>query len=266
MPRYSGKIWFFITGLVLYGAVAGCRQIPGSCSDASDRLCVEVQMGSVAQVPHTLALHTSTAQAQADATFTDGVMDAFEARGQFVFELDLKPVRDAEQVDLAITAQPRGAGQATWRRGDPLTVRIPLSAPADPLDGSVDGGADQQMAPCVQGRWCQEITPASGIDLSSIWGTSDRSIWAVGQEGTILHWDGLRWRQQISDTSAGLTGVWGTSDSDVWAVGYFGTVVHWDGMSWQRSSSGTMKDLHGVWTAGASSAVWAVGSGGMILK
>jgi hypothetical protein len=100
--------------------------------------------------------------------------------------------------------------------------------------------------------------------LNGVWGSGASNVWAVGNYGTILHWDGSGWSRVSSGTTNGLRGVWGSGASDVWAVGDYGIVQHWNGSAWTSVSSGTTSHLNGVWGSGASD-VWAVSSYDTIL-
>jgi len=55
-----------------------------------------------------------------------------------------------------------------------------------------------------------------------------------------------------------LWNVWGSAANDVWAVGNAGTVLHWDGTVWAPVTVSTTKDLHGIWGSGPND-IWAVG-------
>jgi len=55
----------------------------------------------------------------------------------------------------------------------------------------------------------------------------------VGEDGTILHFDGTAWTPMVSGVSSQLNGVFGFSDSDVFAVGDYQTLIHYDGTSWR---------------------------------
>ena len=72
-----------------------------------------------------------------------------------------------------------------------------------------------------------------------MWGSSGSNVFAVGDSGTILHYDGSSWSAMSSGTTNYLYGVWGSSGSDVFAVGDAGTILHYDGSSWSAMSSGT---------------------------
>ncbi|HVT39092.1 MAG TPA: Ig-like domain-containing protein [Gemmatimonadaceae bacterium] len=100
--------------------------------------------------------------------------------------------------------------------------------------------------------------------LHGVWGTAASDVWAVGGNGTILHYDGTAWSTAPSGTTRFLYAVWGTSASNAWAVGDNGTILHYDGTAWSTAPSGTTQPLHGVWGTAASNA-WAVGGNGTIL-
>ena len=61
-------------------------------------------------------------------------------------------------------------------------------------------------------------------------------MWAVGEGGTILYYDGVTWTSQTSGTTEDLLGLWGTSASDIWAVGRRETVLRYDGSIWEEVS------------------------------
>jgi len=112
--------------------------------------------------------------------------------------------------------------------------------------------------------WTTQPSPTSD-NLYAVWGSSPIDVFAVGgRVGTILHYDGETWTEQTKDGTDSLFGVWGTSHSNVFAVGYQGTILHYDGTSWARQTSGTESWLHGVWGSSGSD-VFAVGVSGTIL-
>ena len=89
-------------------------------------------------------------------------------------------------------------------------------------------------------------------------GNGRSNMWAVGSQGTILRWDGNKWRTLSSGTTNNLHAVWGADVRNVWAVGEGGTILRWDGSKWRTQSSGTTNNLYAVWGADARN-VWAVG-------
>ncbi len=100
--------------------------------------------------------------------------------------------------------------------------------------------------------------------LRGIWGISDSDIFAVGDFGTLLHYDGSQWTSIDIGTNEILYGVWGSGADDVYVVGGNGTIIHYDGTIWTPMQSGTENTLAGVWGNGADE-VYAVGEDGTIL-
>lgn len=62
-----------------------------------------------------------------------------------------------------------------------------------------------------------------------------------------------------------MFGTWGPMASQVWAVGTGGTILRWNGSAWESTQSGTQSDLHSVYGAGENTA-FAVGSEGVITR
>ena len=84
----------------------------------------------------------------------------------------------------------------------------------------------------MDGVSCAQRTAA----IIAIAGSGSSDVWAVGLEGTILHWDGDSWTRQTAGTDAGLFSVWAANAHDAWAVGEDGIVLHWNGSDWRDSS------------------------------
>lgn len=101
-------------------------------------------------------------------------------------------------------------------------------------------------------------------DLHAVWGNSAIDVFAVGDAGTLLHYDGTAWSAMQSGTEMHLWGVWGASGSDVYAVGDQGTLLHYDGHAWLPLSSGTTRSLETVWGSSGSD-VFIVGISGTLL-
>ncbi|MEW6141817.1 MAG: C1 family peptidase [Chloroflexota bacterium] len=119
------------------------------------------------------------------------------------------------------------------------------------------------MAFPMSWQWQNPLT--QGYGLQAVWGSSSSNVFAVGQHGTIVHYNGTAWSAMTSGTIADLTGVWGSSASDVFAVGSGGTILHYDGTAWSAMTSGTTQNLNGIWGS-SSTNVFAVGNGGVILR
>lgn len=55
-----------------------------------------------------------------------------------------------------------------------------------------------------------------------------------------------------------------TNGKDVWAIGSGGTILRWTGNAWNPVTSGTTSDLRGIWGS-APDSIWVVGGNGTIL-
>jgi len=123
---------------------------------------------------------------------------------------------------------------------------------------------------------CAEVTAVSSVGwatqtsgttwtLNGVWGTSSTDVFAVGENGTVLHYNGAIWDSMDSGVLVALNDVWGSSSTDVFSVGQNGVICHYDGTGWSEMSSGTNRHLRGVWGT-ASDNVYAVGYSGTILN
>jgi len=64
-------------------------------------------------------------------------------------------------------------------------------------------------------------------------------------------------------TSATLFGVWASSDDNAWAVGEGGTILHWDGKKWISATSGKPRDIFGM-GGSANGSAFVVGDQGLV--
>ena len=71
---------------------------------------------------------------------------------------------------------------------------------------------------CSADSWCWRNPLPQGETLRDIWGSRADNVYAVGDTGTILHFDGKRWRGQPRRTDRNLSTVW-VGDEDVVFVG-----------------------------------------------
>lgn len=113
-------------------------------------------------------------------------------------------------------------------------------------------------------RWAEVSSPIAS-DLRAVWGTSPRDVWAVGDGGVALRWDGVAWRPVATGTSANLVAVWGARANDAWAVGAgldgSSVLLHWDGSRWAMSAPpqrSSRTSLRAVWGSGVTD-VWLTG-------
>jgi cysteine-rich repeat protein len=115
--------------------------------------------------------------------------------------------------------------------------------------------------PCGDWNWRAQVS-ATSAGLIGVWGSGPEDVFAVGDAGTIVHYDGQDWKPMASRTRGRLIGVWGSGPEDVFAVGSFGAFLHYDGVSWLKLNSTTASVLNAIWGDGKSSFV--VGDQGAI--
>ena len=114
--------------------------------------------------------------------------------------------------------------------------------------------------------------------LHSIWGSSGSDVYAVGDNGTMIHYDGSTWSPVEIKVEATLYSVWGSSAKDVFAVGdiwcstanntinCYVTPLHYNGNTWSYMPDllGTPNsNLKGIWGSSGSD-IFVVGDRGVV--
>jgi hypothetical protein len=113
------------------------------------------------------------------------------------------------------------------------------------------------------------------VDAPILWwvhGFAHDDVWAVGAEGTVVHFDGVAWTTVRSDPAYTLWGIWGSSSTDLWAVGgdvmhgVPSVLLHYDGTDWtQEMSVANDDDMYfKIWGSGPSD-IWAVSERGVTI-
>ncbi len=74
----------------------------------------------------------------------------------------------------------------------------------------------------------------TGEALNSLDFVSSDNIWAVGDSGTIINYNGNDWDSISSSVGDNLQGIDVVSGSDIWAVGSSGKILHYNGSSWSE--------------------------------
>ena len=63
------------------------------------------------------------------------------------------------------------------------------------------------------------MTSGTSENLKSIWGVTQKDIFIVGLDGTILHYDGSVWSAMDSGVTYSFYDIWGSSANNIFAVG-----------------------------------------------
>jgi len=100
--------------------------------------------------------------------------------------------------------------------------------------------------------------------IRDIWGHSDNEIYSVGDNGTLLTYNGHKWERINTATSDHLNGIWGAASDNIYAVGANGMMIHYNGVSWTVGHKITTNDLKDIW-ATHDNQFFAVGSNGTFL-
>jgi hypothetical protein len=138
-----------------------------------------------------------------------------------------------------------------------LTVLALACSDADP-------GAPPWRPPPGDAHWQWENPLSLGASIWDVWGGAPDDMWAVGDSGLVLHYDGATWTRVPGLTDANIHGIHGTSTSRVVAVGSQGTLLRFDGATWSDTAL-TAFDLFDVW-AGGSGEVVCVGFAGTVAR
>jgi hypothetical protein len=116
------------------------------------------------------------------------------------------------------------------------------AAPARP---AVDAAAPEAWTTGICGAgdgWCWGFPRPTGAKLNRLWGTSAEDVWAVGEGGTIIHFDGARWAQVPSGTTDALVAIGGRGPGDAWAIGSRRTVLRLSGSTWRAAEMPKLDD------------------------
>lgn len=154
---------------------------------------------------------------------------------------------------------------------DPMTgenVQVPVSITVK--NDIKDLGNDAMLRRLGTGDF--ELMP-TGVpkNIYSVWGTATDNVYAVGAQGTLVHWNGGGWTLQkaIGDGKADLFGVYGADASHVWAVGWNGAMAAFDGTGWKdvpmQSGQANLNAVYGVASPSAPNGydVWVGGQQGL---
>jgi hypothetical protein len=118
------------------------------------------------------------------------------------------------------------------------------------LEGGVVSSTDGFVLRFDGCAWSKSPMPSSEPGLNAIWGAAANDIWAVGQHGIAVNWDGRYWSNVPVGADVSLKSVSGSGASDVWTTAGF----HWDGLRWTQVPGAAQ--THDVWAVSPTNA-WA---------
>ncbi len=113
--------------------------------------------------------------------------------------------------------------------------------------------------------WTYEDIPDANAKLNDVYGVGAKAF-AIGEEGYALVRSDGTWKESATGVEVALHGISGSGVNDVWAVGEGGTVLHFDGTTWTTEEDvPTTATLWAVFVP-EEGVVYAVGSGGTALR
>jgi hypothetical protein len=130
---------------------------------------------------------------------------------------------------------------------------------------AADGGCTQISAPptCSTSNWCWDNPLSEGRTLFTVRGRSATDVWAVGERGVALHWDGTCWARLPPPSTQTLRAAWPAAGKTWWLAGAGGTLHRWDGSAWMSQTLAETLTLYDIEGSSETSAI-AVGQGGAI--
>jgi hypothetical protein len=111
----------------------------------------------------------------------------------------------------------------------------------------------------------QEFPRITDATLRAVSGSREDFVYAVGDRGVIVKWDGATWKTEASGTDVNLCAVDVGPTGVAWAVGEQGICVRNEGDGWTQITTPVKTTLRGVRAVGARTA-YAVGDHGCVVR
>lgn len=111
------------------------------------------------------------------------------------------------------------------------------------------------------GGFTTEWSMTNGTTVFGFYGYSDRDVWAAGESGQLMHYDGATWSLLPKLPAGHLRAFYGATDKDLWVCADSGVLYHYDGTSWLPAASYTTASFVGIWGASARD-IWAIAEDG----
>ena len=230
-PRPLGRLrgdaqgQLFIVGAQGTIVVSPAATTCASCSRSGRALQLDVTLDGFATIPEVKRLSIDVLSA--GKRLPGAPFDVLATRAPYTLGLPASALSP-----LAVHVVAFGEGGVELGAG---LEQIDLAAASGRVERSI-----RVRAGCSADGWCLVPAPTKA-NLSSIWGAADDAVWAVGDGGTILRWNGSAWLSEVSATAANLKSIWGTARDDVWTggdpQGALVTLLRRDSNVWQPVSA-----------------------------
>ncbi len=138
------------------------------------------------------------------------------------------------------------------------------AAPGQADAGTGNACPQASTAPtCSTSNWCWDNPLSEGRTLNTVRGRSATDVWAVGERGIALHWDGTCWARILPGNSQQLRAAWPAAGRTWWFAGEGGALLKWDGATWTSQALAEQLTFHDIEGSSDTSAI-AVGQAGAI--
>ena len=155
---------------------------------------------------------------------------ALDASGQWIYLQNGQQITNNGTRGMQITA---AAGTSAY----PSRIGYPATSY---FSSSNTGFTDAQL-------WTT-LTPPTLEQLNAVHGVSRNDLMVVGNNGTILRWNGTTWSQMpLTMQTYNITGVWMAGTNDAFTIGNDGAVLHWNGSAWAVSLADNGLGLYDIW-------------------
>lgn len=101
---------------------------------------------------------------------------------------------------------------------------------------------------CSGGNWCWDYPLPQGGNLYNVKARAANDVWAVGDSGLILHWDGSRWAQVSSGQTGEIRSIALGPNGTTFFGGYTQFLMKWDGQTIDKGAY-VGKPASLMWTA-----------------
>ncbi len=106
----------------------------------------------------------------------------------------------------------------------------------------------------------------SNRDMNDVWVTAAGKVWVAAKAGRIFNYDGTSWSEQtVGAPPRDLQGVCFLNEQNGYIVGNNGTLLYFNGLVWQTLASGTTENINGIYLASDQSG-YLTGNAGTIIK
>jgi photosystem II stability/assembly factor-like uncharacterized protein len=192
-------------------------------------------------------------------------------RNQLVYDIDI-PGETAwavgEQFNFPDGVVWRNAGRAWSQQADPFDRTLQAVSFPDNEHGFAGGASPVEHHPVMRyenGEWRIDSTLATNRVVLGLWATYRDKCIAVGDSGSVFHFDNGTWQQKRTLTGRHLRRVAFESNTEGWAVGDGGVILRCFKDTWALAPSPTTRNLRGLAIAATSGEAWAVGDSGTML-